>query len=239
MARGRFRVESLVKLSQAIAGRRGFKGVSRLGVVSAACLALAAPLPAHAQEFSGAATQLISAVRTSSDNQGLPFVVVDKKEARVYVLDGRGRLIAETAALLGLARGDHSVPGIGDRPLADIRPAERTTPAGRFVAEPGRNVYGEHVIWIDYDAALALHRVRDNGRDRLSQRLWTATPDDNRISYGCVVVPVEFYESVVKAAFTGGRGVVYILPETVPWKDAFHLEARSTHLSRLSSPAPE
>jgi hypothetical protein len=36
---------------------------------------------------------------------------------------------------------------------------------------------------------------------------------DNRISYGCIKVPVEFYESVVRPLFDSS-GIVYILPET-------------------------
>ena len=38
-------------------------------------------------------------------------------------------------------------------------PEERTTPAGRFVAERGQNLRGEDVVWIDYDAAVLMHRV--------------------------------------------------------------------------------
>jgi hypothetical protein len=70
----------------------------------------------------------------SSDNKGLPFIVVDKVMAKVYVFDGYARLRGADSALLGLARGDRSVPGIGSRPMASIRPDERTTPAGRFKA---------------------------------------------------------------------------------------------------------
>ena len=180
-------------------------------------------MPTSAQELSSAAAGLISTIRALQDNRGLPYVVVDKREARVFVFNGRGTLVASTAALLGLARGDHSVPGIGDRPLAKIRPEERTTPAGRFQAEAGRNVTGEHVIWIDYDAALSLHRVRDGGQ-RVNQRLLSATPHDNRTSYGCVTVPVAFYERVIKPAFGAGQGVVYILPETMPWRQAFDFD---------------
>jgi hypothetical protein len=62
--------------------------------------------------------------------------------------------------LLGLARGDVSVPGIGERKISDINPHERTTPAGRFISEPGRNLSGEDIVWVDYDAAVSMHRVR-------------------------------------------------------------------------------
>ena len=215
----RFRVESLVDLSKS-AIDRAIRSILQVTLVSSVALSA---MPTSAQELSSAAAGLISTIQALQDNKGLPYVVVDKLEARVFVFNGRGTLVASTAALLGLARGDHSVPGIGDRPLAKIRPEERTTPAGRFQAEAGRNVTGEHVIWIDYGAALSLHRVRDGGQ-RVNQRLLSATPHDNRTSYGCVTVPVAFYERVIKPAFGEGHGVVYILPETMPWRQAFDFD---------------
>ena len=224
MGQARFRNESLVDFSKKVcdlASRRAARSILQIALLSS--IAIGA-MPAFAQEFSSAAKDLIFTIRELQDNKGLPYVVVDKLEARVFVFDGRGALVASTAALLGLARGDHSVPGIGDRPLAQIRPGERTTPAGRFLTEPGRNLTGEHVIWIDYDAALSLHRLRDGRKQRLNQRLLSATPLDNRTSYGCVTVPVAFYESVIHPVFAASRGVVYILPETMPWRQAFDFE---------------
>jgi hypothetical protein len=44
---------------------------------------------------------------------------------------------------------------------------------------------------------------------------------DNRITYGCINVPVKFFEGVVKPAFTGTSGVVYILPEIEPMQAVF------------------
>src|SRR5687768_12168005 len=58
------------------------------------------------------------------------FIVIDKQRARLFVFSTRGKLEAESPILLGAARGDFSVPGIGERRLADIKPHEKTTPAG-------------------------------------------------------------------------------------------------------------
>jgi hypothetical protein len=161
-------------------------------------------------------------VVASGDDRSLPFVIVDKVNARVFVFDSRGRLHGAAPALLGLARGDDSVPGIGTRSLFSIRPEERTTPAGRFAASLGEDLDKKDVLWVDYDAAIALHRVvaGDRGDHRL-QRLATASPRDKRISYGCINVPVKFYETIVKPAFTGTSGVVYILPEIKPMTEVF------------------
>lgn len=156
-------------------------------------------------------------VLDSSDNRGLPFVIVDKKDARMYVFEASGHLRGSTAALLGLATGDYSVPGIGQRNVSDILPFERTTPAGRFLSQPGRNLTGEAVIWVNYNEGLAIHRVRPgNSHEQRQQRLASSTPGDNRISLGCVVVPVAFYENVVAPLLGSSYSVVYVLPETRP-----------------------
>ena len=151
----------------------------------------------------------------SGDNGDMPFVIVDKMDAKVFVFDADGRLRGAASALLGLARGDDSIPDIGNQKLSDIRPEERTTPAGRFVASLGYNFSGKDILWVDYDLALSLHRViTSNPTERRLQRLATPSPRDNRISYGCINVPAEFYNNVVSPAFTGTYGIVYVLPET-------------------------
>ena len=171
----------------------------------------------------------------SSDNHSMPFVIVDKTYAKVFVFDADGRLRGAAPALLGLARGDEPVPGIGEREMSAIRPQERTTPAGRLVAALGRNFSGKDILWVDYDAAISLHRViTTKPKERRLQRLATPTPADNRIFYGCINVPAKFYDNVVSPAFTGTHGIVYVLPETRSSREVFtsydveeHARARS------------
>lgn len=161
------------------------------------------------------ARHLADWVADSRDNASLDFIIIDKKHARLHVFDGVARLQASAPVLLGAARGDDAVPGIGTRPIAEVRAEERTTHAGRFVAERGRNADGEDVVWVDYDAAVSMHRVRiANPKDRRLERLATPTADDNRISYGCINVPVAFYEAYIRPTFATHRAIVYVLPET-------------------------
>lgn len=158
----------------------------------------------------------------SADNGKLPFMVIDKIQARVFVFDAQGQLKGASAALLGMAVGDHTVPGIGQRKLSSIRPEERTTPAGRFVASLDRDIHGQEVLWVDYDSALSLHRVvKGLPKERRAERLATPSPLDNRISFGCINVPVKFYDNVVSPSFTGTTGIVYILPETRSASEVF------------------
>lgn len=217
--------------------------------VLAALVGLSAPafalddfpgLQAPLADFGGAAASTdaryaAASVMASADNKGLPFVIVDKKDAKIFVFDAGGRLRGASAALLGLASGDRSVPGIGQRPVTQILPSESTTPAGRFLSQPGRNLQGEEVIWVSYSEGLAIHRLRPgNSHEQRRDRLASVTPDDNRISLGCVVVPVAFYESVVLPMLGRSHSVVYVLPETRPVQALFNGEAFG--LSLLTRP---
>jgi len=158
----------------------------------------------------------------SRDNANADFIIVDKRYARAYVFDAKAQLRGASPVLLGAARGDDSVPGIGLRPLSEVRPEERTTPAGRFVAESGRNHKGEDVVWVDYDAAVSMHRVRATKPiERRLERLATSTVDDNRISYGCINVPVAFYETHVSQTVAKQRAIIYVLPEIKPVQQVF------------------
>lgn len=160
------------------------------------------------------ARHLADWVAHTRDNEKADFIVVDKRDAKAYVFDAEARLRGASPVLLGAAVGDDTVPGIGSRPIDEVRPEERTTPAGRFVAERGRNLKGEDVVWVDYDAAVSIHRVRaTKPAERRLERLATPAVDDNRISYGCINVPVAFYETYVQPAVDTQRAIVYVLPE--------------------------
>ena len=58
-------------------------------------------------------------------------------------------------------------------------------------------------------------------RERRLERLATPGTSDNRISYGCINVPLAFYETVVAPLFKGRTGIVYILPEEQPIDQLF------------------
>ncbi len=171
---------------------------------------------------STAAERVADWVIASGDSHGLPFAIVDKVAAEVFVYERDGSLRGAAPVLVGLARGDDSVRGIGQRKLSSIRPAERTTPAGRFVAALGQDLGTKDVLWVDYDAGVSLHRViTTNPKERRLQRLATPTPLDNRISYGCINVPEAFFDKVVEPTFSGTDGIVYILPEVRSIRDVF------------------
>lgn len=193
-----------------------------------AAIAWAQPASASPQEFhsvqpTAEARRLVDWVRASRDARGKPYAVVDKRAARIYVFHADGRLAGHTPALLGSTFGDHTVPGVGERAQTGrLGPDERTTPAGRFESQPGRNDKGEHVIWVDYASAFAIHRLRPGfAYSARATRLAGAQADDMRVSWGCVVVPVAFYRDVVEPVLGASRSVVYVLPETATLQAVF------------------
>ncbi len=178
-----------------------------------------APSASPASALSATA-QLSAQVLATADHRQRPFAVVDKQTATISVFTGQGRLLASSSVLLGQAPGDHAVRGAGERTQQGLLSVDdRTTPAGRFDTEPGRNLSGEAIVWIDYDSALAIHRVRP-GAAQLDRQLRLASTDPlaKRVSAGCVVVPEAFFDAVIGPLFGRQRGVVYVLPEDSPWQ---------------------
>jgi len=159
-------------------------------------------------------------VADSHDNQTHAFVVIDKPNAKVYLFDNVAHLQTAVPTVIGSAIGDDTYPGVGDKPLSALKPYERTTPAGRFVAEVGEtSSRHEDVVWVDYDNAVSMHRII-KVPERL-KAIATPTPADNRLSNGCINLPPEFYEKALRPAVDHYGVIVYILPETRPIQQTF------------------
>lgn len=200
---------------------------------------LALTVPAHVQaaatpaapeasqgetERSEAATRVANWVAGSKDHATLPYVIIDKPSAALYLFDAKGNQVATSPVLLGIALGDDATPGIGSKNLSEIGPAEKTTPAGRFLAKFGVAAGKQRVLWVDYATSVALHPIppvtKANKKDKRKERMLSPTIDDNRITYGCINVPKVTYAKVSKL-FGKKGGYVYILPDTKPIEDAF------------------
>lgn len=206
--------------------------IAQAGTGTAVSLtALPTPTPDFGDtEATANARELVAWIARTGDNAGQPFVLVDKPAARLHVFNASASLQDSTPVLLGSTPGDDSVPGIGSRPVEQVKPHERTTPAGRFVGHLGHNLTGEDVVWVDYGAAVSMHRVRPTlqPRERRAERLASATIEDNRISYGCINVPVAFYEAQLQPLFSRTTAVVYVLPEHKSLGEVFGLAPTSS-----------
>ena len=195
----------------------------RLALITlAGALAVPGTALALPDDASARVRQLVRWSTATADHQGLPCAVIDTPAARFHVFSAQALGLGRAPVLLGAAAGDRSAPGIGAKPLAHIHPHERTTPAGRFVTEPGRNLQGDDIVWIDYDAAVSLHRVRSvSASERRLQRLASPGARDKRVSYGCVNAPAAFYDQFIAPWFGRAPGVIYVLPDTEPFATFF------------------
>ena len=159
---------------------------------------------------------------TMGDNRGMSFVIVEKPLAQVFAFDAKGNILGSAPCLIGAAKGDDSVPGVGTMTLAQISPEMRTTPAGRFVSSLGPDLGKKDVLWVDYKDAISLHRMVNKVRsERRPERMASSDPLEHRISWGCINVPAKFFDTVIDPSFTATSGVVYILPEVKTMTQAF------------------
>ena len=154
-------------------------------------------------------------VLSANDPGQRPFAIVDKHTATIAVYLASGVVAGVSSTLLGQARGDRSLPGVGERTQSGrLRPQDLTTPAGRFESVPGRNREGEAIVWLDYGTAFAIHRLRPGvSQAERARRLASGNVAAKRVSAGCVVVPEPFYDGTVAALLGRGPGVVYVMPE--------------------------
>ncbi|GAB1595617.1 hypothetical protein PAGU2638_12960 [Lysobacter sp. PAGU 2638] len=179
------------------------------------------------QDVSSTVTELAGWVVATKDSEGYPFAVIDKAAAQILVFGGDGHLRGAAPGLFGSAIGDHSAPGVAGLALREIPGRDRTTPAGRFVGGFGPSIDAGRVLWVDYDSAVSIHPTATNvPAEKRAERLASPTPDDNRITHGCINVSPEFYEAVVRPTFERG-GVFYILPDEATLADTFPEFAQS------------
>jgi hypothetical protein len=179
------------------------------------------------QEVSNIVIELAGWVVATKVSQGYPFAIMDKAAAQVLVFDGEGRLRGAASGLFGSATGDHTAPGIAGLALREIPGRDRTTPAGRFVGGYGPSIDAGRVLWVDYESAVSIHPTAMGvPAERRVERLASPSPDDNRVTHGCINVSPGFYEKVIQATFERG-GVFYVLPDKASIAETFPEFAKS------------
>ena len=179
------------------------------------------------QDVSETMIELAGWVVASNDSQGYPFAVMDKAAAQVLVFGGDGKLRGAAPALFGSAPGDHTAPGVAGLALREIPGRDRTTPAGRFIGGYGPSIDAGRVLWVDYESAVSIHPTAAGlPAERRAERLASPTPDDNRVTHGCINMSPAFYEQVIRPTFERG-GVFYILPDKDSIEETFPEFAQS------------
>jgi hypothetical protein len=142
---------------------------------------------------SAAATRVFDWIAASGDNGALPYIVIDKNNAALFLFDAKGQLLGKAPgrflARYGLAAGRQKVLWVDYATSVALHPI----PTGY------------------------------NPKERRRQRMASPTSDDNRITFGCINVPSAFYSKSVQPLFRKKGGYVYILPDTKPLETVFPL----------------
>ncbi len=234
MIRAAFGAMALTFAPFGVAGAEPVQAAAAVSAVSAVD-----ELPPE-QGVSDTVVNLAGWIVATHDNQGYPFAIMDKAAAQVLVFSPDGRLRGAAPGLFGSAIGDHTIKGIAGLALRDIPAKDRTTPPGRFVGGFGPSVGGGKLLWVDYDSAVAMHPIAEVPGEKRDERLASPTPDDNRITNGCINVSPEFYETVLSPTFKAG-GVFYVLPDKTPLAKVFpdFVKASSPKAAEVSAPEEE
>jgi hypothetical protein len=191
----------------------------------------AAPVEAPLDRLQTASADVLDTVQwieASKDNAGLPFVVVDKVNARAYAFTPFAQLKATAPVLLGGGRGDVVLVS-PDAPMSAIPEQKRITPAGRYPSRLVIDNHGKTVVLIDGANLITMHIVaKGTPVQRRAERLASVTSDDNRVSFGCINVPPAFFTTVLDPDFRPRQGIVYILPEKTTPAQLFGFQPRVT-----------
>src|SRR4051794_35106606 len=92
-------------------GSIAFAAVPSAAARSPAKAASAASAESQTDTPSEGVAELTSWVVGSRDNGKLPFMVIDKVGARLFVFDAAGQQLGTAPVLIGITKGDESAPG--------------------------------------------------------------------------------------------------------------------------------
>lgn len=145
------------------------------------------------------ASNTINWVKATHDNNGKVFVVADKNEGKIHVVDNNGKVLDTQNAIFGRNKSNDNVAN--------------STPSGRFKLQKAlttkasdKRVFGDDVLTLT-DTVTGNNVTKKDGGVIAMHRLWnkpervkainSATASDNYMSAGCINVPTAFYNSAV------------------------------------------
>lgn len=153
------------------------------------------------ENVSQQASDTINWVVKQKDHNGKAFVVADKAQGKILIVDTDGKILNTQNAIFGKNKGDSSAFG--------------NTPSGRFLlhktdtknlSDLDKRVFGDSVLDLtdketgrkvtnDQGQVVAMHRVVNTAERKAA--LNSATPNDNYLSHGCINIPTAYYNSAV------------------------------------------
>lgn len=142
------------------------------------------------------------------------YYIVDKPTATIYAINSNGKGIASSPVILGATKGE--IPNTADteKPLYN---QIATTPAGKFElihSDIDSTIYkGKSLALLGTDY-LAIHIVYPDPEEykKRIKALKTSTPNDNRISWGCINVSENFWTSSI-APYAKNGSTIFITPD--------------------------
>jgi hypothetical protein len=211
-------IAALALIAPGIADARPAKKTQKAKRATAVVAQSDVPMPP-----SPATMRVAEWVAASGDNRSLPYAIIDKAAAALFLFDAKGEPLGTAPVLIGIAAGDDATPGVGSKKLGEIGPAEKTTPAGRFLAKFGLAAGKQKVLWVDYANSVAIHPIPADASktEQRRERMLSPTSDDNRITFGCINVPMALYGKIVRPLFQKRGGYVYVLPDSKPLEVVF------------------
>lgn len=153
------------------------------------------------ENVSQQASDTINWVVKQKDHNGKAFVVADKAQGKILIVDTDGKVLNTQNAIFGKNKGDSTAFG--------------NTPSGRFLlhktdtknlSDLDKRVFGDSVLDLtdketgrkvtnDQGQVVAMHRVVNTAERKAA--LNSATPNDNYLSHGCINIPTAYYNSAV------------------------------------------
>lgn len=156
---------------------------------------------------------------------GQYYGIIDKKSCQLKIYDKQGNVIKTYPVGIGKNKGDNVTFGYKSQDRRKREAGRYTTP-GEFTLDEYQSLDnqnyvsrrdGKHKLMAlkgdnrgSEGATQAIHMVPRNRQERV-HNLETESPDDNRVSYGCVNLLEDDYMDM--ARYLGEGNKIFILPE--------------------------
>lgn len=144
------------------------------------------------------------------------YVIVDKPNAKLYIIGTNKKIVGTMPVLLGQTKGE--TPNMSN-PESDVA-EQATTPSGKYTltrlpTEEGIATYKGKIFNIisKDNAGLAIHITYPPEKEKRSKSLNTPTPDDNRMSWGCINVDEEMWDQYIEGNIKNRGATLFILPD--------------------------